>query len=476
LSIYQRATISPWRYLEGLFAVVRLAPHDTSSEWGRSRERYRRAALSTLASLVSKSLAIGVGLVTVPLALSFLGTERFGLWMTISSLTAILAFADFGIGNGLLTAIAEASGQDREDLTVSYISSAFFVLSSVALVLGGLLVLAYPFIPWGRVFNLSTPESIAEAGTASMVFLACTLISIPLDVAVRVRMGYQEGFINSLWDAIGSVLGLCGLLVAIVWQAGLPWLVLASAGGPVVSTAINAVTLVLKRLKLRPRWSAVRAPATKHILRMGVVFALLQAAVAAVYLSDNLIVTQIFGPESVAGYSVHVRMFGLAPFVVNLAQAPLWPAYGEAIARGEIPWVKRTLVRSMLATLAFVGGVSAVLILIGPHVLRLWLGTDVSSSLPLLVGLAISSVLLSVGNAVAVFLNGANILRAQLVLACLMAVAAVILKIALAYRLGISGVVWGTVAAYLLFTALPFAVLLPRILRRLHPPVAAVYS
>ena len=42
------------------------------------------------------------------------------------------------------------------------------------------------------------------------------------------------------------------------------------------------------------------------------------------------------------------QMFGLISTVLAMALSPLWPAYGEAIARGDHDWVKQTLYRSII--------------------------------------------------------------------------------------------------------------------------------
>jgi O-antigen/teichoic acid export membrane protein len=51
----------------------------------RGAERNRRAALSGITAATARAVQIGASLLTVPLALRYLGNERFGLWMTISS-------------------------------------------------------------------------------------------------------------------------------------------------------------------------------------------------------------------------------------------------------------------------------------------------------------------------------------------------------------------------------------------------------
>src|SRR5208283_4384594 len=80
--------------------LLRLKPFDTSTEQGRSRERYRRAALTTLTSVLARVITVSTSLITVRLTIRYLGTERYGLWMTITSVVSFLIFADLGIGNG----------------------------------------------------------------------------------------------------------------------------------------------------------------------------------------------------------------------------------------------------------------------------------------------------------------------------------------------------------------------------------------
>jgi O-antigen/teichoic acid export membrane protein len=82
-------------------------PSSTSSPTeARSRERYRRAFLAGVTSAASRAVSIAAVLISIPITLKYLGVDRFSVWMTITSLTALLAFADFGLGNGLMNVVA----------------------------------------------------------------------------------------------------------------------------------------------------------------------------------------------------------------------------------------------------------------------------------------------------------------------------------------------------------------------------------
>jgi O-antigen/teichoic acid export membrane protein len=128
---------------------------------------------------------------------------------------------------------------------------------------------------------------------------------------------------------------------------------------------------------------------------------------------------------------------------------PLWPAYGEAIARGDRDWVRQTLLRSLLGAVIVAGALSLILVIFGVRLIELWVGPTVDVPFILLLGLGLWKVMEAGDNAVAMLLNGANVVRFQLILSALMAVLAIVLKVLLVAQIGISGVVWATIFAHL---------------------------
>ena len=445
-----------------------LRPFDTSTGEGRSKERYRRAALTTIASTTARGIGILTSLISVPLSLKYLGSERFGLWMTIVSLALLVQFADFGMGNGLLNAISEANGKQDPEGARRYVTSGFFMLLGIAICLAGVFALAYRLIPWPRVFNVSSAVAAHEAGPATAVFAACIVLNLPLDTVQRVQMGYQEGFATNLWQVVGSLIGLAGLLLVIHVQGGLPWLVAATSGGPLLAVLLNWITqFVWVRPWLFPKWAYYDTRAARRIMRTGLLFVILQLAVAAAYASDNIVLAQVLGSKAVTQYSVPMRMFTFLGTIAGFAFMPLWPAYGEAMARGDISWVVRTLVRSLRLTLLICGIPAVCLVMFGRNIVHIWVGPLIQPSLFLLLGMGIWAVLGGLGSCLAMFLNGANILKFQVVCAVLMASVALVLKIWLARQWGGAGVIWGTVIAYTFCAAVPLAVYTPRLLATL---------
>ena len=452
-----------WGRSNHVVLVWLLGGFDLSTAAGRSHERYRRIALTALASAGARSIGIAATLVSVPLAVGYLGTERYGLWATLSSVIVMLGVADLGLGYGLVNAVSQAHGRDDREAVRRNTSSAFYLLTATALLLGAMFALSYLSIPWSTVFNLSSAQAAREAGPAAAALVGCFLLGLPLAVAQRVQWGYQEGFASSLWVGLGSVLTLGGIALAVWTRAGLPWLVLAAAGGPVISSFLNSVVLFgIRRPWLRPSFAFVSSRATKALLRTGMLFMVLQAAMVVGYQSDSLVIAQVLGPAEVTQYAVPLKLFLPVSLLSGFAVAPLWPAYSEAIAHGDIAWARKALLRSTAVSAAVALPATVLLVAFGRSLVHLWVGGRVTPSLGLLIGLGLWTVLSTVGGPAAIFLNAAGILRFQVVCALAMATVNLPLSIVLAHVMGVSGVVYATVIAVLGCEAVPFLIAVRR--------------
>jgi O-antigen/teichoic acid export membrane protein len=160
-------------------------------------------------------------------------------------------------------------------------------------------------------------------------------------------------------------------------------------------------------------------------------------------------------------------MFGVISMVIMSAMAPLWPAYGEALARHEFGWVTKTLKRSIILVLAVSVPANIILVLFSDRLLRLWVGNKVTPSLLLLVGLALWSIVSAISVPISILLNGAGIMKAQAIIATISSTTNLALSVFLTYRLGVVGVCLGSAVTQLLIVFPAYAVLVPRLLKKL---------
>ncbi len=453
--------------LSHLKRLIRKAPFDTLTEAGRAQERYRRVALSTLTSLGVRGTTTLITLISVPITLGYLGLERYGMWVTMTSVVAMLSFADFGIGSGLVNAVALATGRGDRRAMQESVASAFFLLTGVACLFACLLAATYKWIPWASLFNVRGELAQQEAGPAVAALAACFLLSLPLGIVQRVQTGGQEGFVNDVWIGGGSLLALVALAVGLHLKWSLPGLMLGVSAAPLLATLLNGAALFgWKRPWLLPRSTSFRLDAARALGRQGFLFFLLQIGFVLSMSSDNLIVAQVLGTSAVPQYAVTQRLFLLVATLQGAWLAPLWPAYGEAIQRGDIAWVRSTLVRSIVGSLLLAGTISLALACISRPLFKFWVGVELVPSWSLTIGFALWAMIQAGGTAVAMFLNGSNDLLFEVGVSAALVVLGIPLKILLCRQTGVAGVVWGQLLAYLLVVALPFALVLPKILAK----------
>lgn len=450
--------------------LLQIRPFDTTTLQGRSDERYRRIAWSTALSTVARFVGIGTSFISVPLVVGYLGNERYGMWLTMSSLVATLGPLDLGIGLGLLTLVSDAYGRDDKEAARRAISTAVAMLTMIASLAAVAFGFAYFMIPWARVFNVVTPTAISEAGPAAAVLLGAFALGLPLGIVGQVQLAHQSGYISSAWAIAGNLGSFVALIAIIVLHGSLPLLVLALTFVGLVAAALNGWFLFRKqRPWLMPRLRDVDLRAGRALLKTGSFFIVLQLAGLAAYQIDNIVISQILGASAVPEYAIPTKLFVLAPTLLSFVLMPLWPAYRESMARGDAAWVKHTLRRSILLAAVFNIPSSLILIVAGPFLLHLWVGSAVHPTLILLVGLGTWTIMNTLNGPFAMLLNGANIIGFQAVCSILMAIANVTISIILVQHIGVSGAVWGSVIAQFVFILLPSIWYVRRLLRRLNP-------
>ncbi len=450
-----------WARLLAAAALVRMQPFDVTTAEGQSKERYRRAALAALAAMASKGLSLVTLLVSVPLTVRYLGAERFGLWMAVSALIAFLNLLDFGVGNGLLNRVVEANGIGDAAGIRAAVSSGFFLLCGLAMGLLVVFAVSYPLLPWPALLNVRSPAAAAETGPAVAAFVVTFSLGLPLSVVSRVQLGFQEGLISNLWQIAGNLAGFVGLLAVVSCQGGLVWLVAAVTGLPVLVQVLNGAFYFLRaRPGLMPQWSACSAVERRRLAQTGGALFLLQVFALAWNYLDVFVITHAVGLEAAGHYAVLLRMFAVT-MVAQFFIAPLWPAYGDALARSDTGWARRTLRRSLLASLSLCLMAGVPLVLWGGWLAEEVLLAGFRPGRMLLLGFLVLNALLLVCWNLSMLLVHGDFLRRQVWFYGLAAAAALTLKLAVAGTHGMNGVVWAGILAFGIIY-IPFAWALAR--------------
>jgi O-antigen/teichoic acid export membrane protein len=429
--------------------------HDKKTIEGKSNERYRRILLTGITTGLVKVVSVLINLFTVPLTLKYLGSERYGLWMSISSILALLSFADLGLGNGLLNTIAQASARNKVKEAKIAVSSTFYLLLFISTCLFIFFILIFNQINWISVFNVKSELAKIESGRTMFVLVTILLINMPLGIVQRIQEGYQEGYRFQIWLILGSLLSLLFLVISIYFKLGLPILVFSLSIGPILSTFLNAIEMFKnKRRLIFPSWRYFDFKIGKKLIKSGLAFLLLGIFTLIGNSSDDIIIAHTLGSSDVAAYEVVKKIFLFSMFTQFLIQ-PLWPAFAEAIEIGDINWAKKTLNKGFKLSLIFGGLLSIPLVIFGKSIILFWVGPDYVPSYSLLFGFFVFVLTANYGGVMSTFLNSGPLLAKQTIMIGLAACTSLILKVILSKYFGISAIIWSTVIGYSIFYIFP---------------------
>lgn len=348
----------------------------TQSNANRGHERYRRAGITASTSYIARALTIVISFVSVPLTVNYLGAERYGVWLTVSSLMLWVALTDFGLaGNALVNVLSEAAGSDDRPAARHYTASAFWTLVTIALMMGVGSIAAFHLIPWRAVFRVSDEISTQELELTCAVVLTLFVINLPLSLQRSIYDAHQEGYLANIWWIAGGVISLTGLVVVTRFRGGLPQLVIVTSGLPALVVFASAYHVFVRRYPwLAPAPSAVKWTCIRRLLKLGSKYTAMQLSALGIYQSQAMIITQVLGPSQVVIFVVAFRVVALPVELIYMGTAPLIAPLSEAKARQDWTWIKGAFKYATIASVGLGVPLAAVLALLAKPLIFFWAG------------------------------------------------------------------------------------------------------
>jgi O-antigen/teichoic acid export membrane protein len=291
-------------------------------------------------------------------------------------------------------------------------------------------------------------------------------IGLPAGISQRVFDAYQQGFWGSALLAVGRLAALAGILLCVFLKLGLPYLSATAMGIPFIATAAGSILIFKDRPWLVPSLRAVRWTALSGILRTGLTAVAIHVSYALVYSGPAIIIANRLGAAEVTPFAVTQKLLGVSNMLLAALVLPLWPAYGEAAARGDWSWVKKTVRRTMLLGAALQVPVFLAIAFGGRSIVRIWAGPAAVPDPWLLMAINIWYLLSAWNMCSQTALNGMNHLAGQATYGSLFA----ILGLGVAWwavpHYGVNGVVFSVVLLCTVLTGLAQRAELRRVLRR----------
>ena len=407
-------------------------------------ERTRKVKKNVIVSLFLKGVSIIASLLTVPLAIRYVNTMQYGVWLTLSSMFTWFTLFDIGFGNGLKNKLTEALAKGDDKLARAYVSTTYLAVLVVSAVLFSIFLLVNFFADWTRILNVP-PQMSNELDLIVFIAFVIFAVQFVLQLVNIVSQSRQNTITPSLITLTGNVAGL--ILVYILTRTthgSLLYLCLSVGLMPPISLAIYSAWLFAGPYKkLAPSFRLADRKYLREIMNLGVKFFIIQVGLIFYYNCDNLIITQVLGPAAVTPYNLAFKYFGVITLISNILMTPFWAAFVDAGTRQDHAWIRRS-VRQLEKLCIGVFILGLLMLLVSPYVYRLWLGSQVTIPFILSALVAFFTSLNTYRTIFNYFLNGMGKVMVQLYLVVLSGIINIPLAILLCKFYGVTGVLMST--------------------------------
>ncbi len=394
----------------------------------RAENRNKRIKHTAVVALAAKGVNALSGLITVPVTLSYLGAEQFGIWMALTGFVAFLSFTDLGIGIGLQNALTRCHGNDDEKSPSSIISTALFLTLLLCIALCVVSWYLIPQFDLTRIIKLSGDENQSTLLNTTQAFIIAFAISIPAGMIQRIYDAYQNGVISNGLLAVGRLFSLASVFISVKLGYSLAVMVFLYMTLPFVFLALGGIYLFISNPVLRPSPFKVKAQYIKQMVRTGGLALSAQVGAAVMSSGPLLLLSSQFGAIAVVPFAITQRLLSVVSLMTSAALMPLWPAYGEAYARSDKEWISTTHKKALLFTLAIILPLFIVMSIWGQDLIGWW--SDDANSVPswsLLMACNIWAFVMAISRANSMLLNGTNHFKGQAIYGLILPILAILI-------------------------------------------------
>lgn len=394
-------------------------------------------------SFIYKAGSIIGSFLLVPLTIDFLGTENYGIWLTLSSFIIWFSFFDIGLGNGLRNKFAEAKALGDYSSAQAYVSTAYYTIGVISLILVLVFFFLNNFIDWTVFFNTSSGLAQELSLLLPIIF---AFFGLHL-VAKLITTIYQADQHHSIQGKVHFFIQTLSLII--IWlltrtdqSSLLLFGSIFSAIPVIVLLGLNVFAFKNTYKKFRPKFSHWKRKYLKEITGLGFKFFIVQMASIVLFSTDNYIISRLFGPEEVVPYNIAFKYFSLVTMAFTLIITPYWSSFTEAFTKKDFEWIKKSVSNIQKLWLLIPIGL-VIMIIIADWFYHIWVGDEVKIPFILNLSMAIFVTTFTLSMIYNNFINGVGKIRLHFIISILIMLLNIPLSVFFARNLdlGVSGII-----------------------------------
>lgn len=347
--------------------------------------RTRNAQINIVYMFLIKACNIIINLAYVPLLINSLNQERYGIWLTITTIISWIAFFDIGLGNGLRNKLAESIASNDNTNAKKYVSTTYITMGLICLLFIILTIIIVPFCNWNSILNAYSVTN-SELTILMLWVLSSLAFQMLLKLINSILYALQKPALSSLILMLSQLFAFIGVFIYANINKDNSLLEL----GIIISLAPTIVLLISSYIifrslvpHLKPRISNFDKKKVKEIVILGTKFFWIQLTALLLFQSNNIIVAHTCGSSAVTEYNIAYKYVGLIEMLFMIIMTPFWSAATEAYSKKDYNWIKNILRKLSFISYGLII-LGALLILVSDYAYQWWLSSTITPDKTLL--------------------------------------------------------------------------------------------
>ncbi|QLY79121.1 lipopolysaccharide biosynthesis protein [Clostridium intestinale] len=404
--------------------------------------------LGTITSSISIVVSILANIAIVPILLNNLGKEQYGIWLTLSSIFGAMNIADLGIGQSVSKLISQNSDtEDREEYITSIISTAFFtsVMISIVILLINIVISFFA----EKILNLD------GYNIQNLYIILCVnfLINFVFSIFNNILIGYKRIYLSNILIIIRSILMLVSNYAFFKYSNDIKKLAIVYT---VTSVIVFVISIIFIKKRSKGTIISIKAydkKLLKVILKPGIFFFLIQVSGIIVYNTDNIILTNFIGAEIVALYFSAYKIIDIFMKLIFVVSDNIFPFISALHGKKDIGQIRTLNIITSKVSIIMCVFLSIMYYFFSSEIIDIWLGKGNFIGYDIILVLCLILVINANTHNAGVYINALYKHKKTAYLAVIEAILNLILSLILVNRIGVLGVVLGTLIASLLTSA-----------------------
>lgn len=401
-------------------------------------------AIINVATAIASNIIIGLlTIVTSRVIKDKLGLDILGINGVFTNILTILSLSEMGIGSAISFALYKPLANGDTELIRALMNFYKKAYRVVALVVGILGLLILPF----TVYFVATDNySVTFVRVAFLLFLANSVFSYLLVYKRTIIIADQKNYIVSGFTlAYNLVLKTAQLLAVIICSNYLVYLAVA-----IVCTVVNNWLISLCADRMYPYIkdkTPCKMPEEERRQVITKVKALFLHSIGSVviYGTDNILISFFSGVEDAGRYTSYATIITMVGTFLATVFENLKDSVGNYLVGTRKEEKERLFNTLFFAGQSFVLIATLCMAILLPPFMVIWLGKDISLNNTILFALLLSFVLAKGNMTIGIFKNSAGLFEQDRFVPLVESAINLGVSILLAMKIGILGVVMGTI-------------------------------